>query len=97
MSDLFVEVVVAPSFHEEALAVFAAKRNLRVIELPVSRSAGTLDYKRVRGGFLVQDAFAFDPSEEGWSVATARARPTASGPTCGSPGLRSPWSSRTPS
>jgi len=72
MSDLFVEVVVAPSFHEEAVAVFAARKNLRVIELPVGRSAGTLDYKRVRGGFLVQDAFAFDASEEAWSVATTR-------------------------
>jgi phosphoribosylaminoimidazolecarboxamide formyltransferase/IMP cyclohydrolase len=26
----------------------------------------------VRGGFLVQDAFVFDPSEEGWSVPTLR-------------------------
>jgi phosphoribosylaminoimidazolecarboxamide formyltransferase / IMP cyclohydrolase len=73
MADLFVEVVVAPSFHEEALAVFAAKKNLRVVELPVSRGAGALDFKRVRGGFLVQDAFVFDASEVGWSVATARA------------------------
>ena len=37
MSDLFVEVVVAPSFHDEAMAVFAAKKQLRVVELPVSR------------------------------------------------------------
>ncbi len=73
MADLFVEVVVAPSFHEEALAVFAAKRNLRVVELPISRPVGTLDFKRVRGGFLVQDAFVFNPSEEGWVVATERA------------------------
>jgi len=73
MADLFVEVVVAPSFHEEALGVLAAKKNLRVVELPVSRAIGALDYKRVRGGFLVQDAFVFDGSERGWSVATARA------------------------
>ena len=72
MHDLFVEVVVAPSFHAEAVAVFAGKKNLRVIELPVSRGSGALDYKRVRGGFLVQDAFVFDPSEEGWSVPTLR-------------------------
>ncbi len=39
MADLFVEVVVAPSFHDEALAVFAAKKALRVVELPVSRGA----------------------------------------------------------
>ncbi len=72
MSDLFVEVVVAPSFHAEALAVFAAKKQLRVVELPVSQGAGALDYKRVRGGFLVQDQFQFDPSEKGWTVATKR-------------------------
>ena len=40
MSDLFVEVVVAPSFHDEAMAVFAAKKALRVVELPVSRGFG---------------------------------------------------------
>jgi phosphoribosylaminoimidazolecarboxamide formyltransferase/IMP cyclohydrolase len=72
MSDLFVEVVVAPSFHAEALAVFAAKKQLRVVELPVSKGKGTLDYKRVRGGFLVQDQFQFDPSELEWTVATKR-------------------------
>jgi phosphoribosylaminoimidazolecarboxamide formyltransferase / IMP cyclohydrolase len=72
MSDLFVEVVVAPSFHEEALRVFAAKKALRVVELPVSRGAGALDFKRVRGGFLIQDQFLFDPSDHEWQVATER-------------------------
>jgi phosphoribosylaminoimidazolecarboxamide formyltransferase / IMP cyclohydrolase len=72
MGDLFVEVVVAPSFHDDALAVFGAKKQLRVVELPVSRSAGALDFKRVRGGFLVQDQFMFDPSDQGWTVVTER-------------------------
>lgn len=72
MSDLFVEVVVAPSFHDEAMAVLAGKKALRVVELPVSRGTGALDYKRVRGGFLVQEQFEFDPSDSGWTVATDR-------------------------
>jgi phosphoribosylaminoimidazolecarboxamide formyltransferase/IMP cyclohydrolase len=72
MADLFVEVVVAPSFHAEALETFAAKKQLRVVELPVGAGAGALDFKRVRGGFLVQDQFRFDPSEQGWVVATGR-------------------------
>jgi phosphoribosylaminoimidazolecarboxamide formyltransferase/IMP cyclohydrolase len=72
MSDLFVEVVVAPSFHEEAIEVFQAKKALRIVELPVSRGAGTLDFKRVRGGFLVQDQFEFDASDNDWAVATDR-------------------------
>ena len=72
MSDLFVEVVVAPSFHDEAIAVFAAKKSLRVVELPVSRGTGSFDFKRVRGGFLIQDLFQFDPSDQDWKVATDR-------------------------
>jgi phosphoribosylaminoimidazolecarboxamide formyltransferase/IMP cyclohydrolase len=72
MADLFVEVVVAPSFHDEAVAVFAAKKNLRVVELPVSRGVGALDFKRVRGGFLVQDQFVTDLADQDWTVATTR-------------------------
>jgi phosphoribosylaminoimidazolecarboxamide formyltransferase / IMP cyclohydrolase len=77
MSDLFVEVVVAPSFHAEALETFAAKKQLRVVELPLGAGAGALDFKRVRGGFLVQDQFQFNPGEQGWKLATQR-RPSES-------------------
>jgi phosphoribosylaminoimidazolecarboxamide formyltransferase/IMP cyclohydrolase len=74
MRDLFVEVVVAPRVDEAALAVFQQKKNLRVVELPKFADEPTLDYKRVRGGFLVQDRFR--PSavadESQWKVATTR-------------------------
>ncbi|HJS48345.1 MAG TPA: bifunctional phosphoribosylaminoimidazolecarboxamide formyltransferase/IMP cyclohydrolase [Gemmatimonadales bacterium] len=73
MQDLFVEVVVAPAFAEDALAAFGGKKNLRVVELPVPHGENGLDFKRVRGGFLVQDRFVFDPSEADWRVATDRA------------------------
>src|SRR6185503_3613223 len=72
LRDLFVEVVVAPSIPEDALEVFKEKKNLRVVELPIGIPAGSLDWKSVRGGFLVQDRFSFDPSEEGWKVVTTR-------------------------
>jgi phosphoribosylaminoimidazolecarboxamide formyltransferase/IMP cyclohydrolase len=72
MADLFVEVVVAPAFQEEALAIFARKQNLRVVELPVADGSGQLDYKRVRGGFLVQDSFVPKPSEAAWTVVSGR-------------------------
>ncbi|MBL8987648.1 MAG: bifunctional phosphoribosylaminoimidazolecarboxamide formyltransferase/IMP cyclohydrolase [Gemmatimonadetes bacterium] len=74
LRDLFFEVIVAPSVHDEALAIFAEKKNLRVVELPIGDAPG-LDWKRVRGGFLVQDRFRFDPSEAGWTVPTGR-KPT---------------------
>jgi phosphoribosylaminoimidazolecarboxamide formyltransferase/IMP cyclohydrolase len=75
MADLFVEVVVAPRFHDEAVQVFREKKNLRVVELPRPGGGPTLDLKRVRGGLLVQDRF--DPEraadETGWKVVTERA------------------------
>ena len=76
MSDLFVEVVVAPAFHADALAKFAERKNLRIVELPVARAKTGLDWKKIRGGFLIQDNFAFNHAEDGWRVATTR-EPTA--------------------
>lgn len=72
MADLFVEVVVAPTFHQDALDRFARKKNLRVVELPISSGVGQLDWKRVRGGFLIQDRFVFNPAEQDWKVVTRR-------------------------
>ncbi len=54
----FVEVIVAPSIDEGALPVLAEKKNVRVLscgEWPAT-PAPRLDFKRVNGGLLVQDA-----------------------------------------
>jgi phosphoribosylaminoimidazolecarboxamide formyltransferase/IMP cyclohydrolase len=74
MRELFVEVVVAPRFHDDALAVFKEKKNLRVVELPRPADEPTLDFKRIRGGFLVQDRFraAGEGVETSWKVVTKR-------------------------
>ena len=53
----FVEVIIAPSVAENALAVLAAKQNVRVLvcgELP-SHRIEQMDWKRVKGGLLVQN------------------------------------------
>lgn len=73
--ELFLEVVVAPSFHDEALQVLAGKKNLRAVELPVSRGQSGLDFKRVRGGLLVQDRFTPMLTDAEWRTPTAR-KPT---------------------
>ena len=77
MRELFVEVVVAPRVDAAALEVFQQKRNLRVVELPRAGDDPTVDFKRVRGGFLAQDRFRFSSvaDESKWQIATAR-RPT---------------------
>jgi phosphoribosylaminoimidazolecarboxamide formyltransferase/IMP cyclohydrolase len=72
MRDLFVEAVVAPRFHDDAVAIFQKKKNLRVVELPLADQRPALDFKRVRGGFLVQDRFTPEHDESAWKVATER-------------------------
>jgi phosphoribosylaminoimidazolecarboxamide formyltransferase/IMP cyclohydrolase len=72
MADLFVEVVVAPRFHDDALDVLRRKPALRVIELPLPDARPALDYKRVRGGLLAQDRFIFSADEPYWQVMTRR-------------------------
>ncbi|MGQ0799941.1 MAG: bifunctional phosphoribosylaminoimidazolecarboxamide formyltransferase/IMP cyclohydrolase [Pseudomarimonas sp.] len=53
----FVEVILAPQVHEDALAVIAKKSNVRVLAIGELGPANTaLHYQRVRGGLLVQDA-----------------------------------------
>ncbi len=72
MRELFVEAVVAPRFHDDALQIFRQKKNLRVIEMPLPDTRPAFDYKRIRGGLLVQDRFAFSADEPYWQVATSR-------------------------
>ena len=50
----FVEVLIAPGFSREARELFAAKQNLRVLEVPLGDAANGLDFKRVGGGMLLQ-------------------------------------------
>jgi phosphoribosylaminoimidazolecarboxamide formyltransferase/IMP cyclohydrolase len=53
----FVEVIIAPSVHQDALPALANKKNVRVLacgEWDEQRIPG-LDFKRVNGGLLVQE------------------------------------------
>jgi phosphoribosylaminoimidazolecarboxamide formyltransferase / IMP cyclohydrolase len=56
VSGQFAEVIIAPEITADARAVFAAKQNLRVLVVPMGRTSGIFDYKRVGGGLLVQTA-----------------------------------------
>jgi phosphoribosylaminoimidazolecarboxamide formyltransferase/IMP cyclohydrolase len=54
----FVEVVIAPGIAPEVAALAAAKPNVRLLDCGAwpAAAAPWLDYKRVAGGLLVQDA-----------------------------------------
>jgi phosphoribosylaminoimidazolecarboxamide formyltransferase/IMP cyclohydrolase len=75
----FVEVVIAPSVTPEARAIFAAKQNVRVLEVALPEGVATMntiDFKRVGGGVLVQSQDARNVLPHELRVVT-KAIPTA--------------------
>jgi len=66
----FVEVLIAPSISAEAREVFAAKQNVRLLEVPISKAMNALDFKRVGGGMLLQSADAKNVAEADLKIVT---------------------------
>lgn len=58
MSELFVEAVIAPSFSGEALEILMKKKNIRLIEMGffAKKIAMDMEFKKVSGGLLIEDA-----------------------------------------
>ncbi|MBQ9660194.1 MAG: bifunctional phosphoribosylaminoimidazolecarboxamide formyltransferase/IMP cyclohydrolase [Bacteroidales bacterium] len=55
MKPIFLEIVIAPSYTPEALEILSAKKNLRVLEVPMERGDQVpMQYVGVNGGMLVQ-------------------------------------------
>jgi phosphoribosylaminoimidazolecarboxamide formyltransferase/IMP cyclohydrolase len=57
LHELFIEVVFAPGYDEDAFEVLTQKPNVRLLENQERRTVpiAEADFKRVRGGFLIQD------------------------------------------
>jgi len=66
LHSFFMEIVIAPAYEEEALAILEEKKNLRVIVMPnlSSFSLPKKTVKEVLGGILVQDYDDADITEE---------------------------------
>jgi phosphoribosylaminoimidazolecarboxamide formyltransferase/IMP cyclohydrolase len=71
VAKLFVECIVAPGYETAALQKFAAKKNLRLLEMPNS-VAEALAFKQIAGGMLVQEADRHELAEADLKVATQR-------------------------
>ena len=50
----FVEVIIAPSYSEEALSIFKTKTNIRLLQVDINILNNQLDFKKIGGGWLVQ-------------------------------------------
>ena len=69
LTPVFTEVVVAPAFEPDALEVFAAKPNLRVLSAHAPSGTG-LDMRTIDGGLLVQHTDTVSPDRSAWTVVT---------------------------
>ncbi|MEI6668569.1 MAG: bifunctional phosphoribosylaminoimidazolecarboxamide formyltransferase/IMP cyclohydrolase [Acidobacteriota bacterium] len=89
IASTFIEAVIAPAISEAALAVLAAKKNLRVVIAPVAfgtvapkgRGLGTMDIRSALGGVLVQDQDRVTEAHDPWPSATGPEIVTKRAPT----------------
>lgn len=54
LKKIFLEIVIAPSFTDEALEILKSKKNLRVIKSKIKQQQDKMEYVKVDGGLLVQ-------------------------------------------
>jgi len=67
VAEIFTEVVIAPGFSEDALAVLTARKNVRLLRLPAGIATDPVETRAISGGLLVQtvdrlDATGDDPT-----------------------------------
>ncbi|MGN7613747.1 bifunctional phosphoribosylaminoimidazolecarboxamide formyltransferase/IMP cyclohydrolase [Magnetococcales bacterium HHB-1] len=77
ITQTFVEAVIAPGYSEEALKVFSAKKNLRILETPAFKRGGKpsglpFDLKRVNSGLLLQQPDTHILQQQDLKVVTQR-------------------------
>ncbi len=78
MKSIFLEVIVAPAYEPEALALLREKKNLRLLQLPAitaKQPETALDLKKVDGGVIVQTIDGKLLPENGCQIVTRR-KPT---------------------
>jgi phosphoribosylaminoimidazolecarboxamide formyltransferase/IMP cyclohydrolase len=70
----FVEVIVAPDAHPDALRALEKRSGIRVLATGLRAAAlRQLEFKRISGGLLVQDADSESPQPAHWKVVSRRA------------------------
>jgi phosphoribosylaminoimidazolecarboxamide formyltransferase/IMP cyclohydrolase len=79
MRPVFYEIVIAPGYEPEALKLLKEKKkDLRILEAEMppgygKDECGYIDYRRVKGGFLVQDSDSVPENQVNMKVVTKRA------------------------
>lgn len=71
VTNIFMEVVLAPAFTPEALALFANKPSMRLLQVDFSGAQSKDELKFIRGGVLIQQSDIYVPAPETFRVVTA--------------------------
>jgi phosphoribosylaminoimidazolecarboxamide formyltransferase/IMP cyclohydrolase len=73
LKEIFLEIIIAPSFSEGALDILTQKKNLRLLTVPMEKATGS-NHKltSVHGGLLVQDVDSGNLEHVELEVATER-------------------------
>lgn len=74
MHQLFLEIIIAPSFSAEALALLSGKKNIRLMTLDFrdAKDAASPEKVSVLGGLLVQEQDVVEENPREWKVVTKR-------------------------
>ncbi len=73
ISEIFSEVIIAPSFAADARALLQQKKNLRLMIRKPSDGAACIEMRSCPGGLLVQERDGTGVNEKDWKVVTQRA------------------------
>ncbi len=75
MHQLFLEIIIAPSFSEGALELLSKKKNLRLMTLDFSKKDQALKDEKISvlGGLLIQNQDVITETKDDWQVVTKRA------------------------
>lgn len=69
---IFLEVVIAPRFTDEALDILTKKKNIRLLEIDMTIDNREEEFVSVSGGYLVQDKDNFEVAKEDMKVVTEK-------------------------
>jgi len=76
LADIFTEVIVAPDFADEALALLTAKKNIRLLRCP-SGPRNVAEFRRIDGGLLLQSVDRVDAAGDDPAAWRLKAGPAA--------------------
>lgn len=72
LNEIFLEIVVAPSYNEKALEILKTKKNRRIVQIKKNSPASGFQVKSVPGGVLIQDKDNSNISKIDFKLVTTR-------------------------